>query len=67
MPEHQSKSRKQAEMAFAQVQSEFLARDRPGVVIDPAAQERAEKTQRLKAARLARAKDTLAQEQPPEA
>ena len=52
-PTH-SRPRQQAEVAFAKAQSQFLARERPADELDAAAQARAEKTLRLKAARLAR-------------
>lgn len=49
-----SPQRAQAEIAFAKAQSQFLARERPVDELDAAAQARAAKTERLKAARLAR-------------
>lgn len=52
-PTH-SKSRQHAEIAFAEAQSQFLARGRPVEQIDATAQARAEKTLRLKTAREAR-------------
>ncbi|MBV0893563.1 hypothetical protein KTN05_17420 [Paracoccus sp. Z118] len=47
-------SRAQAEIAFAEAQSQFLARERPIDELDAVAQARAEKTLRLKTARMAR-------------
>lgn len=52
-PNH-SRSRQQAEIAFAKAQSQFLARERAVDELDAAAEARREKTLRLKAARLAR-------------
>jgi hypothetical protein len=49
-----SRQREQAEIAFAKAQSQFLSRERPVDELDAAAQARAEKTMRLKTARLAR-------------
>lgn len=49
-----SRSRAQAEIAFAEAQSQFLARKRPVDELDAIAQARAQKTLRLKAARMAR-------------
>lgn len=50
----QTSSRARAEIAFAEAQSQFLARDRPVGELDAIAQARAEKTLRLKTARMAR-------------
>ncbi|WP_149766872.1 hypothetical protein [Paracoccus thiocyanatus] len=44
-----SRSRAQAEIAFAEAQSQFLARKRPVDELDAIAQARAQKTLRLKA------------------
>lgn len=54
MTEKHSKPRQQAEIAFAQAQSEFLARGRAVVDTDPVTQAREDKTLRLKKARLAK-------------
>jgi hypothetical protein len=54
MTENYSKSRQQAEAAFAAVQSQFLAKDRSAADLDPANQAREENTLRLKKARLAK-------------
>lgn len=58
-PTH-SQAREQAEIAFAKAQSQFLARERPVEERDAIAQARAEKTLRLKAARMARDQDERA-------
>jgi hypothetical protein len=60
MTEAPSRSRQQAEIAFAQAQSQFLAKGRRAADPDPAATARAEKTQRLRDARLARERDDAA-------
>lgn len=52
-PTH-SQSRQQAEIAFAEAQSQFRARERAADELDAAAEARREKTLRLRAARLAR-------------
>lgn len=52
-PTH-SRSRQQAEIAFAKAQSQFLARERAADELDAAAEARREKTLRLRTARLAR-------------
>lgn len=54
MTQTSSRSREQAEIAFAEAQSQFLARERPVDELDAIAQARAEKTLRLKTARIAR-------------
>lgn len=53
MTQH-SKSRQQAESAFSKAQSQFLARNRIIEEIDTTTKARADKTARLKDARLAR-------------
>lgn len=60
MTEPHSKSRQQAEIAFAQAQSQFLARDRGASDPDPATTAREEKTSRLREARLAKERDDAA-------
>ncbi len=59
MTQTQSRSRQQAEMAFADAQSEFFARGRAVDELDSIAQAREEKTLRLRTLRLA--KETEAQ------
>jgi hypothetical protein len=54
MTEPSSKSRQQAEIAFAEAQSQFLARGPSISNIDPVAKAREEKTMRLREARLAK-------------
>jgi hypothetical protein len=54
MTQTQSKSRQQAETAFAKEQSEFFARGRAVDELDSIAQAREEKTLRLRALRLAK-------------
>ncbi|MBV0893559.1 hypothetical protein KTN05_17400 [Paracoccus sp. Z118] len=54
MTQASSRTRAQAEIAFAEAQSQFLARERPIDELDAIAQARAEKTLRLKTARMAR-------------
>ena len=54
MTQTYSRSRQQAENAFAEAQSQFLARERPVEELDAITQARAEKTLRLKTARMAR-------------
>ncbi|MCP1337781.1 hypothetical protein [Futiania mangrovi] len=49
-----SRPRRQAEIAFAKAQSQFLARSPTADVVDPIAKTREEKTLRLRTARLAR-------------
>lgn len=51
MTQH-SRSREQAEIAFAEVQSQFFARNRATEELDATVQAREEKTSRLKKARL---------------
>lgn len=55
-----SRSRQQAEIAFADAQSQFLTRERPVEELDAIAQARTEKTLRLKTAREARDSTTRA-------
>jgi hypothetical protein len=55
-----SKSRQQAETAFAAAQSEFFARGRAVDELDSIAQAREEKTLRLRAARLAKEQEAQA-------
>lgn len=52
-PTH-SRARQQAEIAFAEAQSQFRARERAVDELDAAAEARREKTLRLRAARLTR-------------
>ncbi|MRX51693.1 hypothetical protein GI374_14885 [Paracoccus sp. S-4012] len=52
-PPH-SPSRQQAEIAFAELQSQFLERERPVEELDAVTQARAENTLRLKTVRMAR-------------
>lgn len=59
-PTH-SRSRQQAEIAFAKAQSQFLARERAADELDAAAEARREKTLRLRTARLARELEDRAQ------
>lgn len=59
-PTH-SRSRQQAEIAFAKAQSQFLARERAAEEFDAAAEARREKTLRLRTARLARELEDRAQ------
>lgn len=54
MKQAHSRPRQQAEIAFAKVQSQFLARERAVEELDAIAQAREEKTLRLRKARLAR-------------
>lgn len=54
MTDTPSKSRQQAEIAFAKTQSVSLERANIAARVDPATQERKDKTLRLKNARLAR-------------
>ncbi|MDC7746938.1 MULTISPECIES: hypothetical protein [Rhizobium] len=54
MTESHSKSRKQAEIAFGNAQSQFLARSRTVEEIDPTVRAREEKTLRLREAREAK-------------
>ena len=54
MTEPPSKLRQQAETAFAEAQSQFLAKERRGPDVDPVAQARDEKTIRLRKVRLAK-------------
>lgn len=58
-PSH-SRSRQQAEIAFAKAQSQFLARDRAAEELGAAAEARREKTLRLRTARLAREREVRA-------
>ena len=57
MTETHSRARRQAELAFAQAQSQFLSRETAVEEIDAAAQARAEKTLRLRTARLAKERE----------
>lgn len=54
MTQTHSRSRQQAEIAFAKAQSQFLSRERAVNELDAAAEARKEKTLRLRTARLAR-------------
>ena len=54
MTESHSKSRKQAEIAFGNVQSQFLARSRAVEEVDQTVRARQEKTLRLREAREAK-------------
>jgi phage terminase Nu1 subunit (DNA packaging protein) len=54
MTQTPSKSRQQAEMAFARAQSQFLSRERASEEAESDARLRAEKTSRLREARLAK-------------
>ncbi|KAA0700267.1 hypothetical protein DTW90_00785 [Neorhizobium sp. P12A] len=54
MTQTQSRSRQQAEVAFAEAQSEFFARGRAVDELDSIAQAREEKTLRLRTLRLAK-------------
>ena len=54
MTDSPNKSRQQAEIAFARTQSVSLERANTAARVDPATQERKDKTLRLKNARLAR-------------
>lgn len=54
MTETHNRARQQAEIAFAQAQSQFLARESAVEELNAVAQARAEKTLRLKTARLAK-------------
>nr|WMC98844.1 hypothetical protein RAR13_09170 [Aminobacter aminovorans] len=49
-----SKSRQQAEIAFSRAQSQFFARNNPVAAVDVLVRSRAEKTLRLRQARLAK-------------
>ncbi len=54
MSQTYSKSRQQAEVAFANAQSQFVARSRAVEELDALVQAREEKTRRLREARLAK-------------
>jgi len=54
MTQTPSKSRQRAEAAFGEAQSQFLARERPAEGPNSDVQAQAEKTRRLREARLAR-------------
>jgi hypothetical protein len=54
MTQTQSRSRQQAEVAFAEAQSEFFARSRAVDELDSITQAREEKTLRLRTLRLAK-------------
>lgn len=62
MTEPQSKSRKEAEIAFGRTQTEFFSRGQATAALDSIAQARDEKTRRLREARKAKELSDLAAE-----